>query len=193
MPKKTPLNRSQLRSLVSAQASPRDKLILLLSGLLGLRTCEISRLSQSHVIRDQLNRPIALKIIGKGRKQADQALLIPPVIAPLIPDYPGPLLTSNRRQSRGSRLTTRGVQWLISQALKRKGLAGPRITPHSLRHTAAAIAISIGASLEEIRQLLRHRNTATTTAYLHLLTNTLPSSLESRIAEAVYPIAGDRP
>jgi len=191
MPKKDALSALDLRRLLLSAESPRDKLILALAGILGLRTCEISRLSQNHIVRDNEKVPVGIKIIGKGRKQADQAMLIPRELRHLLPSSPGPLVISHRKQSLGSRLSPRSIQWIIAQHLARAGLASTRITPHSLRHTAARIALDQGADLERIRVFLRHKDPATTLAYLQLLADHLPPSTEAIVAQAVLPLPPD--
>lgn len=44
---------------------------------------------------------------------------------------------------------------------------GHGITPHSLRHTAAMNAVHEGANVLEVSSLLKHKNVAVTTVYLH--------------------------
>lgn len=193
MPKKDALAASQLRRLLQEATSPRDKLILALAGILALRTCEISRLNQSHVVRAKDKTPVALKLIGKGHTLADQALIIPKELRHLIPASPGPLVVSHRKQNLGGRLSPHGIQWIIRQHLDRAGLSSPRITPHALRHTAARIALEAGADLEQIRLFLRHKDQATTLAYLQLVADHLPPSTESLVAHIVLPIPGDLP
>jgi integrase len=55
------------------------------------------------------------------------------------------------------------VSVIVARAAKRCGLG--RIHAHRLRHTAATLMLHGGESLPEIGQLLRHRNTITTTIY----------------------------
>ena len=53
-----------------------------------------------------------------------------------------------------------------SRGPARAGRAGlPVVGPHRLRHTAATEMLNAGASLAEIGQVLRHRDTRTTAIY----------------------------
>ena len=55
------------------------------------------------------------------------------------------------------------VQGVVRAACRRAGL--PLVGPHRLRHTAATEMLRRGASLPEIGQVLRHRDTRTTVRY----------------------------
>ena len=41
------------------------------------------------------------------------------------------------------------------------------ISPHSLRHTAASLALENGAELHQVQQMLRHADIQTTELYTH--------------------------
>jgi site-specific recombinase XerD len=60
-------------------------------------------------------------------------------------------------------LTTGGITQIVFSAAGRAGL-GP-IHAHRLRHTAATSMLRAGAGLEEIGQVLRHRQALTTAIY----------------------------
>jgi integrase/recombinase XerC len=51
---------------------------------------------------------------------------------------------------------------MINKYFKNAGIDNPKITPHSLRHTAAYINLSNGGTLEATRQLLRHKHIEST-------------------------------
>ncbi|MGH2604625.1 MAG: tyrosine-type recombinase/integrase, partial [Dehalococcoidia bacterium] len=60
-------------------------------------------------------------------------------------------------------LTTTGVTSVVRHACERAGLAP--VGAHRLRHSAATAMLRAGAPLEEIGQVLRHRDVATTAIY----------------------------
>jgi integrase/recombinase XerD len=60
-------------------------------------------------------------------------------------------------------LTTGVVECVVRDACRRAGL--PVVGPHRLRHTAATEMLNASASLPEIGQVLRHRDTRTTARY----------------------------
>lgn len=81
-------------------------------------------------------------------------------------------------------MTTRAISGAVNERLKRAGLYSATITAHSLRHTAATIALRNGAELMEVKQLLRHANVNTTLIYVHELEREKNRS-EEIIAEAI--------
>jgi site-specific recombinase XerD len=71
-------------------------------------------------------------------------------------------------------LTPKAVDGLVASAVQKAGIS-KRITPHSLRHTCATLALQHAADLATVRDLLGHCAIATTALYLH-------SSLERKTA-----------
>jgi len=61
-------------------------------------------------------------------------------------------------------MTRRSVTHVVSRAAARAGITGP-VHAHRLRHSAATATLAAGAPLEEIGQLLRHRQVLTTVIY----------------------------
>lgn len=70
------------------------------------------------------------------------------------------------------------------------GLVGPRMATHVLRATAATIAFENGATVDEIRIMLGHKDTATTWTYLKRLNRPSPAS---HWALEVLPFPGSSP
>lgn len=67
----------------------------------------------------------------------------------------------------GSRtLTAKGLGQIITSYLKLAGLNSNKITPHSLRHTAAVQALLAGARPIDLQAMLGHRSVKTTEIYL---------------------------
>jgi integrase len=67
-------------------------------------------------------------------------------------------------------MTTRGVRDRVNIYLELAGIKrGPtrRITPYSLRHTAATLMASQGATADEIRKRLRLGSVATALLYIN--------------------------
>lgn len=68
-------------------------------------------------------------------------------------------------------------------------IARPKLTPHDLRHTAASLAISAGASVKSVQRLLGHRSAAMT---LDVYSGPFEDDLDTvaeRLHEAhVYPM-----
>lgn len=81
-----------------------------------------------------------------------------------------PLFRSAGNRTKGMRMTTRGIRSRMNFHLERSGVKqgrARRITPHSLRHTAAVMMADAGATPEEIRQRLRLGTIATAMLYVN--------------------------
>jgi integrase/recombinase XerC/integrase/recombinase XerD len=135
-------------------------------------------LSEIEIIRadggDRLESPegAMLRVQGKGRLRKDQAVLLSPDVAAALNAYLAlhPLFASAGNRTRGKRMTTRGVRDRVSHYLVRAGLKGDggrRITPYSLRHTAAVRMAGEGASAAEIRDRMRLGSVATAMLYIN--------------------------
>lgn len=70
--------------------------------------------------------------------------------------------------SRGSRLSSRSVQRLVARLRNATGTA-KRVTPHTFRHTAATLALTLGCDLATVGDVLRHADLNTTRRYIHLV------------------------
>jgi integrase/recombinase XerC len=68
----------------------------------------------------------------------------------------------------GRRISIRAVQRLVAKLRAASGSA-KRITPHTFRHTTATLALTLGADLSTVGDLLRHSDLNTTRRYLHLV------------------------
>ena len=141
----------------------RDFAILLLLVRLGLRAGEVAAIA----LDDIDWRAGMLLVHGKGSRE--DALPLPSDVGEAIVSY---LRRRPRCECRAlflrvtaprkglSRCT---VAWVVRAACDRAGL--PRVGAHRLRHTAATQMLRAGASLPEIGQVLRHRESKTTAIY----------------------------
>ena len=67
--------------------------------------------------------------------------------------------------ARGTRISIRAVESMIARIRKEMGSA-KHITPHTMRHTAATLTLSLGTDLSTVAELLRHSDINTTRRYL---------------------------
>jgi site-specific recombinase XerD len=155
---------------VSSVKELRTYVMVHLAYSLGLRPCEICRISLDDIAfkKEQLrveNRknkhPLTLPIPEKtlkaivaymigGRPESYDRHLILSLSAPHGPIVPG--------------LVGRYIQ----QAMQKAGL---RSTPYWLRHSYAQHLLSSGASIYEIKQMLGHRHIESSRKYLHIHTD----------------------
>lgn len=141
----------------------RDRAMLMLLARLGLRSIEIARLQ----LDDLGWRAGDLLVRGKARR--DDRLPIPADVGAALADY---LALRGRHDSRSVFLTlrapTRPIRAdLVGDVVQRHcRLAGvPHVGPHRLRHTLATRMLARGAALQDISQVLRHSDLATTAIY----------------------------
>jgi integrase/recombinase XerD len=143
----------------------RDFAILTMLARLGVRAGEVAALA----LEDVDWRAGELVIVGKGRRS--ERLPLPVDVGEAIVEY----LRAGRPSTAQDRclfvrvraphhgLTTGGVTQVVVAAARRAGLG--QIHAHRLRHSAATEMLRAGAGLEEIGQVLRHRELLTTAIY----------------------------
>lgn len=157
----------------------RNKCILMLMGLAGLRVVEVHNLNISDIIRDQEDPGI--EVSGKGNKARYIPLPIP--LYQLLLDYervfrakPKPNHSNAFFLSkRGVRISRRRIQEITENAFEfleqQPGfqyLEQKKLTAHKLRHTFGTSMVRDGTDLVTIQQLMGHTNLNTTQIYTHV-------------------------
>lgn len=154
-------------------AGKRARAIVALMLRAGLRSCEVVRARVADL--QELRGTKVLWVQGKGRLAPDAFVVLNPKTERALADYLGargplaadqPLVTGLAGD--GKALSERQVQRVVSAVLSRAGLKSRRVTPHSLRHTAASLAIDAQASLSSVQAMMRHADPRTTARYVHL-------------------------
>lgn len=154
----------------------RNKALTALMMVCGLRTVEVSRAN----VGDMVNTygRTALFVQGKGRNDRAECVMIPASVEKLIRDYldlrgkvepSEPLFAGIGNRNVGGRLTTDTISRIVKKSLRENGLNSPRLTAHSLRHSAATAMLLAGVELPKVQQILRHKNINTTLIYAHAL------------------------
>ena len=120
-----------------------------------------------------------LFVQGKGRNEKDESLVLEGDLRNVIDQYlatrtdllpQAPLFASAGNRTRGQRMTTRGIRARVNFYLESGGIKRGRLrklTPYSLRHTAALMMADAGATAEEIRKRLRLGSIATAMLYVN--------------------------
>lgn len=150
----------------------RDHAIIYLMITSGLRSIEIVRAKREdyRVVDGQR----ILYIHSKGKEGYDEFVKIAPGASDAMDEY----LTKRKDDNPYLFITTKNVspnrnlsrtffKDMFYRVLKDCGLEDTNITPHCLRHTATAMNLLRGGSLEQTRQLMRHVNIQSTLVYAH--------------------------
>jgi len=145
----------------------RDYAVLLLLARLGLRAGEVVELTLDDL--DWHEGAISIR----GPAQRCDRLPIPADVGAALVDYlrdgrPACSVRNVFIRSRAPRQRLRGpsaISCIVFRALRRAGIESPCKGAHLLRHSLATQMLGNGASLNEIGEILRHRNPQTTTIY----------------------------
>jgi site-specific recombinase XerD len=150
----------------------RDRAMLLLLWRLALRRGEVAGMT----LEDLDWRAGQLRVCGKSR--CVEVLPLPWDVGEALAEYVREdrprvetrvVFVAVRAPHRP--ITPRTVSRVVADAARRAGVSG--VTAHRLRHTAATEMLRRGASLTDIGQVLRHRQTQTTAIYAKVDIETL--------------------
>jgi len=150
----------------------RDTAILNLMVRCGLSEIEIVRINLEDLTGTKSD--LRVYVQGKNKDKKDEYVRVPPPVEQILNRY-----LANRGQSEGNtplfwgignraikeRISTRGLRARIKEYFELAGINRGGITPYSLRHTAAIMAIQNGATVSEIKNMLRLKTTEAALVY----------------------------
>ncbi len=192
--KKDSLTVEQVKKILSSidrstLTGKRDFALVNLMVRTGLRTIEIARAQREDICRQ--GEDTVLFIHGKGRDAKDELVLLTDATRVPIMEYlsergsiknEDPVFASHSTKNFGEALTTRSVSRICKHHFKRNGFDDPRLTAHSLRHTAVTLSLLAGATPQEARAMARHADINTTLIYAHNI-NRIKHAPEKKIDE----------
>ena len=170
----------------------RDYAILSLMVTTGLRTVSIIKANIEDI--RTIGNDTALFYQGKGHEEKATLVKLAEPVENAIRDYlkargekdsTAPLFCSIANKNAGERMTTRSISRIAKNHLIAAGLESDRLTAHSLRHTAATLALLNNAKPEEVQQMLDHQNLNTTLIYSHAL-DRMKNDSEKKVARAIF-------
>jgi len=149
----------------------RDRTLLLVAVQTGLRVSELTALRRHDVT---FGTGAHVRCHGKGRKlrctplRRDVTRVLEAWLRERPPEPDTPVFPS----SRGGRLSADAVERLVAKHVaaarpRCPSLGGKRVTPHTLRHTAAMLLLQRGVDRSVIALWLGHESIETTQIYLH--------------------------
>ncbi len=162
------LEPGQLTLLLAAAHELRDKAVVALALDCGIRASEFGRLRFLDLAMD------TIRVWGKGRKQL--RVPISPETHHLLrltmaeDGHRGPtsLLFPGHN---GKGISRFAVYRIVRRAMEKAGIPGPKQGPHALRHSLGMGFIADGGDAFSLKQVMRHRNIATTQKYVNLAMN----------------------
>jgi site-specific recombinase XerD len=190
LPKFLSLDES-LRMLQSVEGdhAARDYCILTLFLNCGMRLSELVGINCDDIRDDTVN------ITGKGNKERivylNEACLS--AIASYYNERDAKSYTKKDPKAlflsrTGSRLTTRRVEQIVEENLRRAGLDNRGYSTHKLRHTAATLMYRHGnVDMLALKEILGHEHVSTTEIYTHI------SDDQLRNAAQASPLSGVKP
>jgi integrase/recombinase XerC len=164
----------------------RDRAIFDLLYGTGLRVGELVALC----VRDFDAGRREVRVWGKGGKE--RVVPVPGKALASLRGYlaerrgPGLFAQPLFLNSRGGRLSDRGVRKLLGRRLLEVGIAR-RASPHALRHSFATHLLDAGVDLRSVQELLGHARLSTTQRYTHVSAERL-----ARIHREAHPRARRR-
>lgn len=181
---KDALTVTQARDLMAKPAEgergERDRAMICLMVRRGLRTIEVSRANVGDM--RPVNGVMCLYVQGKGHTAKDDFVVLGEACERAILSYlkarreaggdtsdSQPLFAATGNRNRGGRMTTRAISRIAKEAMREQGIDSPRLTAHSMRHTAVTFALLGGATVQEAQAMARHASITTTLRYAHNL------------------------
>ncbi len=177
--------RQLFRTAVEHPPAGEGSQILAILGLLSQAGLRVHELAGLDVHQADLLTGTLLSVRGKGGTVHDLPLNAPAVafVANWLPERARRAPPTEKAlfvSSRGTRLAVRTIEnWFVN--LRGAMSTAKKLTPHTLRHSAATIALTQGTDLATVAELLRHSDLNTTRLYLHLV--------DTRRREAVQRLA----
>lgn len=153
----------EIKSLISHAKNTRDALLIKLLANTGLRISEAINLKWTDI---RLNK---ICVFGKGGKTR---------YISIKEELLNELLTLKNRfcdyvfhSNRLTPLRRENVHIMLKDVAKKANISD-KVSAHWLRHSTASHALSNGASLHQVKELLGHDSINTTARYLHTLNGT---------------------
>lgn len=166
---------------ITALTGKRDLAMLRLMTVCGLRCIEVSRLQIKDLVN--INGVRMLNLRGKGYAgDISRSIVIPETVDQVITSwlnaYPvefdqnSPLFCSFSNRNSGKALTTTRISQIAKYHIIEAAGKCKELTAHSLRHTAATLAILNGADHLEVQKNLGHSDFNTTLIYVNQINST---------------------
>jgi len=154
----------------SSEQALRDRALACVMLMTGIRVSGGTHAKIQDLLPEH-GRP-ALRVRLKGGR--DGLVILPETARAAVQTYldkrPGvrsdaPLFASCSNQNRGDSMTREAVRLVMRKHLALAGIKDPAVVMHSIRHTAATLALESGASVAAVQLMLGHQSPSTTAIY----------------------------
>lgn len=166
-----------LRSIAkSGEKGLRDRLVVGLMGLQGLRTVEVHRAS----VEDLREEGEYLGLIVRGKSQ-DRLIYLRPDVQETLRRYLEvrkagekdseglPLVSAVGNRSGGKRMSRRGIRGVVDEYLRKAEVKRAGLSGHGLRHTAATLAYRYSRDIRGVQEMLGHGSAEMTSRYVGIV------------------------
>ena len=175
------MNCADIRAMVNASRTARDRAIILTFCTTGLRVSELSNITLKDYEQAKITREIA--IVGKGAKH--RTIFLNEETVSAINDYLATrnddcpyLFTTFRR----TQLDECALSQTMKITAKRAGLPyWSQMNNHSLRAAAATSYAEAGVPIEDIRDMLGHGSISVTSVYLKTCKQNIRSAMMTSV------------
>lgn len=146
---------------VADESGPRDAALVRVLLYTGIRVSELCQAQTSDLRTERGHR--TLGIVRKGGARDRVVIPVPAneALQRYLGKRTGHLFVA--KDGRGP-MTRQSVGYYVERLAAAAGITKP-ITPHSMRHTAATLALDTGADLREVQRMLGHARVETTMRY----------------------------
>jgi integrase/recombinase XerD len=159
------LEESEVARLIEATPSGRDRVLLKLLYVSGVRVSEACGLKWCDALPRQEGGQIT--VFGKGGKT--RTILIKPKVWQQLLTIKGEAMAADpifRSRKGGGALDVSQVRRIVYAAARRAGLE-QKVSPHWMRHAHASHALDRSAPIHLVQATLGHASVSTTGRYLH--------------------------
>lgn len=158
---------------VDTLVGKRDRAIVALMAIHGLRRIEIERMNESSLnVQDDL---VSVEVEGKGKRM--RQIYLRPDTYNALADYlaskhkagfvsEGPCFVSLSNRSRGQRISRRSLNEIVDHYLGMASLKRVGVSCHALRHTFGTLSIAGGAKVEDLKEAMGHVEIESTELYV---------------------------
>ena len=164
------LSEAEIHRIIELEHQPRNRLMLRLLYISGIRVSELCRLTWSNMIARDNNQG-QMTIFGKGSKTNN--ILLPASLWVDLMAFRNSAIDSApvfKSRKGGKHLTAAQVWNIVKKAAKRAGI-NKAVSPHWLRHGSASHSIARGANISLVAATLGHSSITTTAKYIHVRPN----------------------